>query len=128
MVHDLVCQLQIHKPSIVFLIETRQSEQRVKNLRFRLGMQHCLHAKGQGNGGGIALYWVDGIDIDLLSFSRRYFDVHIQEREIRVATVALTRPQHNSTGAASACARKGWSQWKGSHDCFEIRAQHVARL
>jgi hypothetical protein len=40
-------------------------------------MQHCYHAKGEGSGGGIALYWVDGIDIELLSFSPRYFDAHI---------------------------------------------------
>lgn len=76
-VQDLVCLVQTHKPSLVFICETRQSKERVENLRFRIGMKHCFQAKDDGKGGGIALYWSDDITVDLLSFNSHYIDVHI---------------------------------------------------
>ena len=76
-VQELVTPVQTYKPSLVFLCETRQSEERVKNLRFRIGMQNCFHVKGKGSGGGIALYSVDGIKVEILSFSKRHIDAHI---------------------------------------------------
>jgi hypothetical protein len=69
--------VQTYKPCVVFLCETRQSEERVKNLRFRIGMAGFYHVKGDGKGGGLAIYWQEGINIDLLSFSKRHIDVHI---------------------------------------------------
>jgi hypothetical protein len=40
-------------------------------------MSGCFHVKGVGKGGGLALYWQEGITVDLLSFSRRHIDVHV---------------------------------------------------
>jgi hypothetical protein len=57
-------------PCLVFLCETTQSEERVKNLRFRLGMSGCYTVKGDGKGGGLVLYWQEGITVDLLSLAR----------------------------------------------------------
>ena len=39
--------------SLVYLCETRQSEEWVKNLRFRLRMKQCFQVKGDGKGGPI---------------------------------------------------------------------------
>jgi hypothetical protein len=49
----------------------------MRNLRFRLGMEGCYQVKGAGKGGGLALYWQDGITVDLLSYSNRHIDVHV---------------------------------------------------
>jgi exonuclease III len=59
-VQELVTFVQTYKPSLVFLCETRQSEERVKNLRLRIGMKNCFHVKGEGSRGGIALYSLHG--------------------------------------------------------------------
>jgi hypothetical protein len=40
-------------------------------------MKHCFHVKGDGSGGGIALYYQEEVSVDLLSFSKRHIDVHI---------------------------------------------------
>jgi hypothetical protein len=40
-------------------------------------MSYCFHVKGEGSGGGIALYAVEGITVELLSFSERHIDAHI---------------------------------------------------
>ena len=55
-VQELVCLVQTYKPCLVFICETRQSTERVENLRFRIGMKECFHVKGDGKGGGLALY------------------------------------------------------------------------
>jgi hypothetical protein len=41
-------------------------------------MDECYQVLGDGKGGGIALYWMQGITVDLLSYSHRHIDVHIQ--------------------------------------------------
>jgi hypothetical protein len=76
-VRELDCLIKTYKPCIIFLCETRQSEEKMMNLRFRLGMEGCYHVKGDGKGGGLAIYWQEGIIIDLLSFSNRHIDVHV---------------------------------------------------
>jgi hypothetical protein len=76
-VQELVCLVQTYKPSLVFICETRQSKVRVENLKFRLGMKGCFQAKGEGKGGGIALYWTEEVLVDLLSFSNCHIDAHI---------------------------------------------------
>jgi hypothetical protein len=50
---------------------------RVKNLRDTLGMKGCFQAKGEGKGGGIALYWLEEVTIELLSFRNHHIDVDI---------------------------------------------------
>jgi hypothetical protein len=42
-------------PNIVFLSETRQQKERVKNLKSRLGMNKCFIVDGRRKGGGLAL-------------------------------------------------------------------------
>jgi hypothetical protein len=41
-------------------------------------MKYCFHVKGDGSGGGLALYYNEDISVDLLSFSKRHIDVHIK--------------------------------------------------
>ena len=76
-VHELVCLVQTYRPSLVFICETRQSKERVENLRFRIGMKECFHVKGASTGGGIALYWQEDVRVELLSYSKNHIDVHV---------------------------------------------------
>ena len=70
--------MQAHHPSLVFLCETRQHPDRVRNLRYRLGMKGCFAVKGDGKGGGLALFHHEDVEVNLLSYSKRHIDVHIQ--------------------------------------------------
>jgi hypothetical protein len=40
-------------------------------------MKGCFQAKGEGKGGGIALYWLEEVTIELLSFRNHHIDVDI---------------------------------------------------
>jgi hypothetical protein len=76
-VQELVRLVRTYRPKIVFISETRQSEDRIKNLRWRLGLKYCITHEGKGSGAGIALFWDESIQINLLSYGPRYFDVTV---------------------------------------------------
>jgi hypothetical protein len=46
-VQNLVCLVQTHRPSLVFICKTRESKQKVRNLRLRIGMSECFAVKGE---------------------------------------------------------------------------------
>jgi hypothetical protein len=70
----LVCEFG---PSIIFLSEIRQHKDRVCNLMSRLGLNKCFVVDGQGKGGGLALYWLDSIKVDILSYGMHHIDTII---------------------------------------------------
>ena len=55
-VRDLTALVQSYNPKLVFLSETKQSEERKQNLRWRLGLKGCLARSCMGRSGGIALF------------------------------------------------------------------------
>lgn len=69
----------MYSPRLVFLSATRQDQERVQGLRWRLGLKNCLALKGEGSGGGVALIWDETLSVHLLSMSCRYIDVLISE-------------------------------------------------
>ena len=78
-VRDLTALVQSYHPKLVFLLETRQSEQRMKNLRWRIGLKGCLAVGSDGNSGGIALFWDESISVKLIGMCNRIIDVTVQE-------------------------------------------------
>lgn len=58
-VRELCGLVKLHHPKIVFLSDTRMSEARSKNLRFKLGFRHGLSVSSNGLSGGLALYWMN---------------------------------------------------------------------
>lgn len=77
-VQELVRLVRNFCPKVVFLSETRQSNERVSKLRWRLGLKNFLTMKGDGSGGDIALLWDEGLYVDTLSMGHRHFDVIIK--------------------------------------------------
>jgi hypothetical protein len=67
------------KPQIVFLNETRLSDAGVKHLRLRLGMRNSIPVKGRDSRGGLALLWIEDINIDLRTYSHHHIDVVLNQ-------------------------------------------------
>jgi len=78
-IHELVLLVRAYRPKILFISETRQGEKKIKGLRWRLGLKHCMTQVGKGKGAGIALYWDEQIEIKVLSEGPRYFDVLVND-------------------------------------------------
>lgn len=53
------------KPSLVFLMETKNKEQKVLNLKRRLKFQNSYLVNPKGIGGGMAIFWNDQVDIQV---------------------------------------------------------------
>ena len=66
--------VQAHFPSIVFLCETRQSKNKMKRLRARLGLRGFDGLDSVGLSGGLAMYWHESLSIEIKSSSSRYID------------------------------------------------------
>ena len=77
-VQEISSLVQLHRPALVFLSETKLPETRAKELRFRLGFQNAFAVKSEGLSGGLALYWNNESTVSLKSFSKTHIDVMIQ--------------------------------------------------
>ena len=62
-VQELVALVRAKSPMLVFLSETRMKGSRVANLRWRLGLKHCITVDSVGTGGGLALFWHESVDV-----------------------------------------------------------------
>jgi hypothetical protein len=67
--------VRVKCPSLLFLCETRNSEVRVSNLRWRLGLKNCIEVDSDGRSGGLALFWHESVEVDLIEKNFRYIDV-----------------------------------------------------
>ncbi|PNT71493.1 hypothetical protein BRADI_2g28415v3 [Brachypodium distachyon] len=78
-VQELVHLVQVHRPKVVFLSETRQPCKVVENLKWRLGLRNVIIFKGRGKGGGLAVFWDESVQLDLIKLSHRHINVIIYE-------------------------------------------------
>ncbi|XP_062103618.1 uncharacterized protein LOC133814706 [Humulus lupulus] len=62
-------------PNILFLSETLGTVAQMEFLRVRLGFTGKLVVEKVGRSGGLCLFWLEDIDVTLLSFSRGHIDV-----------------------------------------------------
>jgi hypothetical protein len=76
-VQEISCLVRQFCPKIVFLSETRQQNNRVNNLRFRLGFRNSFVVDGHGKGGGLVLYWDESIKLNVLSYGQHHIDTGI---------------------------------------------------
>lgn len=79
-VRELVVLCQTHNPSLVFLCETRQSEEKMEKLRWRLGLRGFEGIGSDGRSGGLALYWHESLHVEVKGKSNRYIDVCVRKR------------------------------------------------
>ena len=77
-VQVLVCLVHTYKPKLVFLTETRQNNKYVRNLKWRLGLRHCITQPGIGKGAGIALFYDENVEIKKIATGARYIDVLVR--------------------------------------------------
>ena len=77
-IQELVCLVRTYRPSLVFISETRKSEDYVNKLRRRLGLKHCISHVGDVQGAGIALFYDEEVELKEIANGPRYIDVLIR--------------------------------------------------
>ncbi|KAL0456837.1 UNVERIFIED_CONTAM: putative mitochondrial protein [Sesamum latifolium] len=72
--------LGVHKPHLVFLVETKCFVSQIEKLKRSLNLfGFCVEPRGKS--GGLALLWQKLVDVQLQSFSRYHIDVSIKLEE-----------------------------------------------
>lgn len=81
-VSDLV---RLRRPSLVFLSETKMSDKRGQDLKWKLGFSNIFGVKAVGLSGVLCLYWNNDSRVTLKSSSNSHIDVLIQNEELGVS-------------------------------------------
>ncbi|KAL4632173.1 hypothetical protein ACB092_04G033300 [Castanea dentata] len=63
-----------HSPTIVFLMETKAKDDFLKRLCSKLQFDNFFIVPRINTGGGLVLYWKNGIDLHVLNSSTTYID------------------------------------------------------
>ena len=63
-----------YSPTIIFLMETRSKEGFLKKLCSKLQTDNVFIVPRTNTGGGLALYWKNSIDLNVMSSSPTYID------------------------------------------------------
>jgi hypothetical protein len=66
-----------HCPKIVFILETRQPSDRVRNIWGRKDLNNYFVVDCQCKGGGLALHWDDSIKLTILLYGLYHIDTLI---------------------------------------------------
>jgi hypothetical protein len=70
-VRDLI---RSYNPAVVFLCETKQKKKVMDRLQGSLGFRHGVCVEGKGNGGGLALWWRDGVEVAVRPWCQYFID------------------------------------------------------
>ena len=77
-VRDLLAISKAVKANFVFLSETRQKREKMRRLRNRLGLRGFAGCDSNGRSGGLALFWNEQFQVDVVEVTDRYIDAHIR--------------------------------------------------
>ncbi|KAF5458653.1 hypothetical protein F2P56_022666 [Juglans regia] len=64
--------IQREGPDIVFLQETRLQGKVMEKLKFSIGFTNCMAVNGEGSSRGLALYWNNTSQLEILNYSKHH--------------------------------------------------------
>ena len=73
-VHELAHLVRVKDPSVLFLSETWTDEDRLEVLRCRFQFSNKFVVKRINKGGGLVLFWRNGINLSINSYSLSHID------------------------------------------------------
>lgn len=76
-VRELRSLIKLHRPSVVFLFETRLFDNRVDGLLRSFGLHNGFGVGSFGRGGGLALLWTHDVKVKLQAYDKLHIDVMV---------------------------------------------------
>ena len=74
-IQRLIGLVQHHRPSLVFLIETKNKVKKMEAIRRRTGFPHRCYVAPSGLAGGLALWWSDDLNVTILKVTKCFFHI-----------------------------------------------------
>ncbi|XP_075649909.1 uncharacterized protein LOC142620426 [Castanea sativa] len=78
-VRTLADEVQAKDPSLIFVVETKTGESRMKGIRNKLEYTQGITVPSDGRSGGLAMMWKEGSNIRFRSCSNSHIDVEVHE-------------------------------------------------
>ncbi|XP_059436330.1 uncharacterized protein LOC132169290 [Corylus avellana] len=79
-VRDLCHMVKEKKPLLVFLMETKMNAKKMEFVRIKLKFDNMFAVDSVGRSGGLALLWMDKLQLSIQNFSRRHINGIIRRR------------------------------------------------
>ena len=74
--------MELYKPAVVFLMETKMEKNHALGLKHRLGFPNSVAVGAVGQSGGLALFWWREVMVELQNLSKSHIDVLISCDEL----------------------------------------------
>jgi hypothetical protein len=87
-VPDLKYLVWHFNPDLLFLSESLAHQNKIEELRFLLDYDCCFHVDRTGRGGGLALFWRNSLNCQLVDFSSNH--ITVQSTDIVLGIWRLT--------------------------------------
>ena len=100
--------IMIKDPNIVFLMETKSDRDWLQKVRDRCGFKQGLIVPSVGNSGGLALFWKNELQVNVIKYSLSNIDVEVNSGDA-IGWWHLTGFYLNPD---TACREESWSRLK----------------
>ncbi|XP_040996152.1 uncharacterized protein LOC121242341 [Juglans microcarpa x Juglans regia] len=81
-VRDLSMLVKIHKPSILFLMETKLQKKNLDGLKLKLGFKYLFSVDSVGRSGGMVLLWAEDVHIKISTYSQKHINMWVVQSEV----------------------------------------------
>lgn len=79
--------LQVHRPQIMFLCETKLMSKQMQNKCRGLAYDSCFEVGRNGLGGGFAMMWDTNVTVEVKSYSMHHIDVVCIQKMVVIGDV-----------------------------------------
>lgn len=76
-IRGLTWMVRQYKPHVIGLMETKSGKVKLDDIRFRLGFKNRFVVDRIEISGGLALWWKEDIDIQILNYSNHHIDAQL---------------------------------------------------
>ena len=83
-VHELRRMVKDKRHNFVFLMETKLRKNKMENVWMKIGFNNMFIVECVGKSGGLALFWEDGIDMEIQNFSQRHINAIFNNQQLNV--------------------------------------------
>ncbi|KAK8986255.1 hypothetical protein V6N11_013749 [Hibiscus sabdariffa] len=70
-----------YKPEIIFLSETKKKKRYLEKIKMKMKMDESFYVEPVGIAGGLALWWTNNVNVDVLNAGKSFIDAKISFQE-----------------------------------------------
>lgn len=70
--------IQQEEPILVFFMETKLNKEKIEKVRDQCNFDHSWVVPSLGKSGGLALFWMDGVTVEVLSSKQSHIDTLVK--------------------------------------------------